>query len=79
MSRPKMRGLRDRGTAHFARTIGLGAALGIVASVLRSPLVPSSAVAHPLAPALLELREEATGHVSVLWKRSALRVPGSDL
>jgi len=37
------------------------------------------ALAHPLAPALLELREEALGRVSVKWKRSALRVPGSDL
>jgi hydrogenase/urease accessory protein HupE len=37
------------------------------------------AAAHPLAPALLELREDATGRVEVLWKRSALRVPGSDL
>lgn len=38
-----------------------------------------TAAAHPLAPALLELREDAAGRVEVLWKRSALRVPGSDL
>jgi hydrogenase/urease accessory protein HupE len=33
--------------------------------------------AHPLAPALLELREEPGGQVEVLWKRSSLSVPGS--
>ena len=42
-------------------------------------LVAKAAFAHPLAPALLELREAASGKVEVTWKRSALRVPGSDL
>jgi hydrogenase/urease accessory protein HupE len=35
--------------------------------------------AHPLAPALLDLREDASGKVSVLWKRSSLSVPGSKI
>ena len=35
------------------------------------------AEAHPLAPALLELQEDASGEVAVLWKRSSLSVPGS--
>lgn len=37
----------------------------------------SSVAAHPLAPALLELEEDASGEVAVLWKRSSLSVPGS--
>jgi hydrogenase/urease accessory protein HupE len=53
----------------------------LVASLptLLALLLAPSALAHPLAPALLELREEASGRVAVMWKRSALRVPGSDL
>lgn len=42
-------------------------------------LSTQTASAHPLAPALLELRETGSGRVEVMWKRSALRVPGSDL
>jgi hydrogenase/urease accessory protein HupE len=40
-------------------------------------LLASAASAHPLAPALLELKEEPGGEVEVLWKRSSLSVPGS--
>ena len=47
--------------------------------VLLTSLISASAAAHPLAPALLELREEPSGQVEVLWKRSSLSVPGSDL
>jgi hydrogenase/urease accessory protein HupE len=36
-----------------------------------------AAQAHPLAPALLELKEEAGGQVAVTWRTSALRVPGA--
>lgn len=39
--------------------------------------IPRSAMAHPLAPALLELEETTGGRVEVLWKRSSLSVPGS--
>lgn len=35
--------------------------------------------AHPLAPALLELVEQPGGRVEVLWKRSSLSVPGSNI
>ena len=35
--------------------------------------------AHPLAPALLELTERPGGEVEVLWKRSSLSVPGSNI
>lgn len=35
--------------------------------------------AHPLAPALLELVEVGEGRVDVLWKRSSLSVPGSNI
>jgi hydrogenase/urease accessory protein HupE len=48
-------------------------ALGLV--ILSGPL--SLARAHPLAPALLQLEEDSSGRVEVLWKRSSLSVPGS--
>ncbi len=64
MNRPKLSALRGVGMALVA---------------LPALLLAASALAHPLAPALLELREDATGRVAVMWKRSALRVPGSDL
>lgn len=35
--------------------------------------------AHPLAPALLELREQAPGHYSVLWRTSVSRVRRADV
>lgn len=65
----------------FARRFALGLSIGlsIGLAVLASTMGPRTASAHPLAPALLELREEASGRVAVTWKRSALRVPGSDL
>lgn len=51
---------------------------GTVASALVW-LFATAASAHPLAPALLDLKEDSAGRVEVVWKRSALRVPGSDL
>ncbi|MFK7898758.1 MAG: HupE/UreJ family protein [Myxococcota bacterium] len=39
----------------------------------------TNATAHPLAPALLELSETGEGEVAVLWKRSSLSVPGSNI
>jgi hydrogenase/urease accessory protein HupE len=39
-------------------------------------LMASAASAHALAPALLDLKEDAAGHVAVLWKQSALSAPG---
>jgi len=38
-----------------------------------------TASAHPLAPALLELREIGEGRVEVLWKTSSTRIPGSNV
>jgi hydrogenase/urease accessory protein HupE len=51
--------------------------LGLVLAML--VLITSSASAHPLAPALLELKEAPGGLVDVLWKRSSLSVPGSQI
>jgi hypothetical protein len=34
--------------------------------------------AHPLSPALLELRELGAGQVEVTWRRSILKLPGAD-
>ena len=39
-------------------------------------LFAASSAAHPLAPALLELREQAGGRVDILWKEPLVRVPG---
>ncbi len=54
-------------------------AISVLVAILGAILVAKAAFAHPLAPALLELRESESGRVEVTWKRSALRVPGSDL
>ena len=51
----------------------------LVGIMLLAILVSVSASAHPLAPALLELKEDASGAVEVLWKRSSKSVPGSDI
>jgi len=48
-------------------------------AVLAAALAGAPAWAHPLSPALLDLRESADGLVQVTWKMSALRLPGSDL
>ncbi len=61
------------------RPLKIALALAVAFVALVSVANPRKAQAHPLAPALLELREEASGRVAVTWKRSALRVPGSDL
>lgn len=55
---------------------GRGTRLSIAVALL---LMSASAQSHPLAPALLQLKELSSGRVEVLWKRSALRVPGSDI
>ena len=38
---------------------------------------PRPAGGHPLAPALLDVRESALGDALVTWKTSVLRIPGS--
>jgi len=47
--------------------------------IILASLISASAKAHPLAPALLELKESVSGATQVLWKRSSLSVPGSDI
>ena len=42
-------------------------------------ILASAAYAHPLAPALLDLREVGPGQFEVLFKVSVLQAPGSDL
>lgn len=54
------------------RRVVLGLLLGVALSGAR-------ASAHPLAPALLELRETGNGRVAVTWKTSALAIPGTQL
>ena len=51
------------------------AALGCCALWL--VLLASAVSAHPLAPALLELRERSSGEYEVLWRSSLARVTGS--
>ena len=49
-----------------------------IAVLLMVPLfTPTATPAHPLAPALLQLREQADGKVEVSWKTSVLQVRGS--
>jgi len=48
----------------------------LVALVLAAWTTPL--LAHPLAPALLELRELGDGRVAVMWKTSRYRATGSD-
>lgn len=49
------------------------------AVLLAALLGCSAASAHPLSPALLDLRETADGLVRVKWKVSSVRIPGSEL
>ena len=51
----------------------------LLAALALAFLLPSAAFAHPLAPALLQLEEREDGLVDVLWKRSSLSVPGSNI
>jgi hydrogenase/urease accessory protein HupE len=60
-----------------SRTVRLLPLIGLAALALLMP--PERALAHPLAPALLELAESPDGRVEVLWKRSSLAVPGSQI
>jgi hydrogenase/urease accessory protein HupE len=73
MGRPK----RTRKSAGLPTALRLVAALLVATVVAGLPARPSDA--HPLAPALLELKELPGGQVDVLWKRSSLSVPGSNI
>lgn len=42
-------------------------------------LLAPTAGAHPLAPALLDLRETAPGHYELLWRTSLVRARGSEV
>ncbi|MAG29288.1 MAG: hypothetical protein CL908_00145 [Deltaproteobacteria bacterium] len=54
-------------------------ALALAMLWLAQGLIAVPAQAHPLAPALLQLKETGSGPVEVLWKRSSLSVPGSNI
>jgi len=60
----------------LVRQLRCTATLGVMLFAFLSSL---GAQAHPLAPALLELKEHSSGRVEVLWKRSSLSVPGSNI
>ena len=47
--------------------------------LLLLPFLPGLAAAHPLAPALLEIRESGNGLAEVSWKTSRLRPRGADV
>ena len=63
----------------FLRALAPALACSLALIAASALIAPRPAEAHPLAPALLELKEEAGGRIAVSWKRSALRVPGSEL
>jgi len=74
-SKPVLRDVR----AAVAAGTALRTAVALMLTAGALLLGGAIATAHPLAPALLELREVAAGRVEVLWKTSALRLPGSDV
>src|SRR5260221_5330318 len=47
------------------------------AAALLLSLASGAARAHPLAPTLLDLREQGDGRVAVSWKASLLSAPGA--
>lgn len=51
----------------------------LAAFVFAQPLWVDYALAHPLAPALLDVEEVSGGQVEVRWKTSALKVPGTNV
>lgn len=54
-------------------------ARGALAGALLVLLGPGLAAAHPLAPSLLDLQEEAPGRIAVLWRRPQLLPIGARL
>jgi hydrogenase/urease accessory protein HupE len=68
--------MRNKATASpFSPVLAVCAGVGMLAVVL----VAGGARAHPLAPALLELRELGGGRVEVRWRVSRWRAPGAEL
>lgn len=65
---------RARRTQGIRRGRGLASILALLVV-----LFATLGEAHPLAPALLQLKEAPSGVVDVLWKRSSLSVPGSNI
>lgn len=55
---------------------GVATALAAVCALL---VAATGALAHPLAPSLLELRESSAGRFAVRWKTSAFRPTGAHL
>jgi hypothetical protein len=51
----------------------------ILAGALSSAIASSTADAHPLAPALLEIIETAPGQLDVQWRTSRFKVPGTNV
>ena len=51
----------------------------LAALVMLVSLIPSMASSHALAPALLELKEDAAGRVEILWKSSSIAAPGTHI
>ncbi len=71
-------------TLQHGRAAGVGApttrrfALALATLLAWAGLVPAAA-AHALAPSLLELREQGSGRVEVLWRTPRLRPAGVEL
>ncbi len=68
------------GAMGFPPAPGRDSARRRLAATVLLLVLAATANAHPLAPALLELRQRgATSTYDVRWKTSTLRVPGSDV
>jgi len=53
--------------------------LWILGVALSNAIVASTASAHPLAPALLEIIETAPGRLDIQWRTSRFKVPGTNV
>ena len=74
-------GLPRRGRAANGERASSGTAWagGCAIAVVIAVAITEPARAHPLAPALLDLRQTADGNVAVTWKVSAFRAPGVEV
>lgn len=77
---PRQAAIPPRSAARALHACVRRCGLPLVLALLLAAIAGAPAAsAHPLAPALLQLVEQSDGRVEVLWKRSSLSVPGSDV
>jgi len=75
--RARARAMAGAGIGAAATATAMAMAMAMAIMLALGVGLVSPVAAHPLAPALLELVEEDSGRVEVLWKQSALARPGT--